>query len=103
MQAWELELVQFLASFWRRTDWNKIARNQFAGDIFEHRVQVAAAQPNFRTVCEKLSASLSFQYPPVPAALIDRLDGVPEALKSLRREPRYWVAKAIAYKEELPK
>lgn len=100
---WELNLVHFLALFWRRTDWSKIARNRFAADIFEHRVQVASTQPDFRAVSEKLCATLSFQYPPVSSELIDKLNASPQALRSLRREPRYWVAKAIAYKEEIPR
>lgn len=100
-QDWETALVRFLAAFWKHADWKKIARNQFAGDIFEHRVQVASTSPNFRAVSEKLCNTLSFQYPPVSSQLIDFLDRQPQALRSLRREVRYWVALAIAYKEAL--
>lgn len=98
-EAWKRALVQFLASFWRRTDWKKMARHHYAHDIFEHRVQVASTQPNFRRVAEKLCETLSFQYPPVHPSLIDILDQHPDALQSLRREVRYWVSLAVTSKE----
>ncbi len=73
-QDWETALARSLVAVLEATaDWKKIARNQFAGDIFEHRVQVASTSPNFRAVSEKLCNTLSFQYPPVSPELVDFL------------------------------
>lgn len=78
--AWKRALVQFLAAFWRRADWKKIARNQNAWDIFGHRVQVASTQPNFRRVCEKLCATLSSNIPQFQCTSLTNLTAIPKPL-----------------------
>lgn len=97
------DLILFLRLFWRAADWKRIGRKHYAGDIFQHRVRVAADQPSFRRAAEKLAKTLSLQYPPAPPELIDRLDESPTALQSLRKESRYWVALAVARRIETSK
>jgi len=92
----EEKWVELLASIYMYVDWRKVARNHYAGDIFEHRVKMASSQSDIPSMVEHLCNLLGLQAPKLPLNAINFLrENEDEAMYMLRRWTRLLSIQAV--------
>lgn len=95
----ELEeaIVELLATIYKRANWRQIAKGRDPIDVFQHRVLVAAYQPDLKRFIEKLCRGLSIQGVRIDPQLLAKLRENEElVMEELRNSSVYYVA--LAYK-----